>query len=67
MMKNAKMKKSDLSLSTYTQYVEDFKFWIKAAGDLHNIPEKEIVKLLVNGMYSKKKFIQERVKILTQL
>jgi hypothetical protein len=31
MMKNAIMEKSDLSLSTYVQYVDDFKFWIQAA------------------------------------
>ena len=29
---NARMEKSDLSLNTYVQYVEDFKFWILAAG-----------------------------------
>jgi hypothetical protein len=50
MMKNAKMEKSDLSLSTYSQYVEDFKFWMKAAGDNHKPPEKEIVKIFVNGL-----------------
>ena len=27
MVKNSKMEKSDLSLNTYVQYVEDFKFW----------------------------------------
>ena len=30
MMKNAKMEISDLSLNTYVQYVEDFRFWVLA-------------------------------------
>ena len=50
MIKNAKMEKSDLSLNTYVQYVEDFKFWVMAAGLPHRIPEKEIVKCFVNGL-----------------
>ena len=28
MVKNAKMEKVDLTLSTFTQYVDDFKFWV---------------------------------------
>ena len=47
MIKNAKMEKSDLSLNTYVQYVEDFKFWVMAAGLPHRIPEKEIVNALL--------------------
>ena len=31
MIKNAKMEKSDLILSIYLQYVEDFKFWVNVA------------------------------------
>ena len=31
MIKNAKVEKCDLSLNTYVQYVEDFKFWVIAA------------------------------------
>jgi len=27
-----KMEKSELSLNIYVQYVEDFKFWVMAAG-----------------------------------
>ena len=50
MIKNAKMEKSDLSLNTYLQYVEDFKFWVMAAGNAHRIPEKEIAKLFVSGL-----------------
>ena len=50
MIKNAKMEKSDLSLNTYVQYVEDFKFWVMAAGLPHRIPEKEIVKCFVNDL-----------------
>jgi hypothetical protein len=49
-VKNAKMEKSDLSLSTFTQYMDDFKFWLKAAGDHHSIPEKEVVKIFVSGL-----------------
>ena len=36
MIKNAKMGKSDLSLNTYVQYMEDFKFWLMAAGLAHH-------------------------------
>jgi len=50
MVKNAKMEKSDLSLSPFTQYVDDFKFWLKAAGDRHRIPEKEKVKIFVSDL-----------------
>jgi hypothetical protein len=50
MIKNAKMEKSDLSLNTYLQYVEDFKFWVMVAGNTHRIPEKEIAKLFVSGL-----------------
>ena len=50
LIKNAKMEKSDLSLNTYVQYVEDSKFWVMAAGLAHRIPEKEIVKCFVNGL-----------------
>ena len=32
LIKYAKMEKSDLTLSTYIQYVEDFRFWINVAG-----------------------------------
>ena len=50
MVKIAKMEKSDLSLNTYVQYVEDFKFWEMAAGNAHRLPEKEIVKNFVSGL-----------------
>ena len=43
------MEKSDLSLNTYVQYVEDVKFWVMAAGNAHRLPEKEIVKMFVSG------------------
>ena len=46
MIKNAKMEKSDLTLSTYVQYVEDFKFWVNVAGRPHRIPDKEIAIVL---------------------
>jgi CRISPR/Cas system CSM-associated protein Csm4 (group 5 of RAMP superfamily) len=58
MVKNAKMDKSDLSLNTYMQYVEDFKFWVLAAGNAHRLSEKEIVKIFVSGQrYFAKKSI----------
>jgi len=44
------MEKSDLSLNTYVQYVEDFRFWVLAAGNAHSIPEKDIVKNSVSGL-----------------
>ena len=47
MVNNAKLDKSDLSHNTYVQYIEDFKFWVLAAGNA--IPEKEIVKMFVSG------------------
>ena len=67
MIKNAKMEKSDLNLSTYVQYVEDFKFWVDVAGRPHQIPDKEIAKCFVNGLknYFVKKFIPDILKIWT--
>ena len=50
MIENAKMGKSDLSLSTYVQYVEDFRFWMNVAGRAHCLPEKEITKCFVSGL-----------------
>jgi len=44
MVKIAKMEKSDLTLPTFAQYVEDFRFWVNAAGRAHRVPEKEIAK-----------------------
>jgi hypothetical protein len=35
LIKNAKMEISDLSLSTWVQYVEDFRFWMNVAGRAH--------------------------------
>ena len=40
MVKNAKMEKFDLTLSTFVQYVEDLRFWVNAAGRTHRLPEK---------------------------
>ena len=42
MIKNAKMVKSDLTLSTNVQYVEDVKFWGNVAGRHHVLPEKKL-------------------------
>ena len=51
MVKNAKMEKSNLSLNTYVQYVEDFKFWVMVAGNAHRQPpDKEVVKRFVSGL-----------------
>ena len=52
MIKNVKRGKSDLTLSTYVQYVEEFKFWVNVAGKPHRLPEKEIAKCFVNGLKS---------------
>jgi len=46
------MEKSDLSLSTYVQYVEDFRFWMNVAGRTHRLPDKEIAKYSVSGLKS---------------
>ena len=50
LIKNAKMEKSDLTLSTYVQYVEDFRFWMNVAGRTHRLPDKEIAKYFVSGL-----------------
>ena len=50
--KNAKMERSDLSLNTYVQYMEDFKFWVMEAGNAHRLPETQIVKMFVSGLKS---------------
>ena len=41
-LKNAKMEKSDVTLSTYVQYVEDYKFYVNVAGRPHRFLENEI-------------------------
>ena len=50
LIKNAKMEKSDLSLSTYVQYVEDFRFWINVADRIHRSLDKEILKCFVSRL-----------------
>ena len=50
LIKNAKMEKSDLTLSTYVQYVEDFRFWMNVAGRTHRLPDKKIAKCFVSGL-----------------
>ena len=47
---NAKMEKSDLTLSTFVQYFEDFRFWVNATGRAHLFPEKEIANMFVRGL-----------------
>jgi len=50
MIKNAKMEESNLTLSTYVQYVEEFKFWVNIVVWPHRFQEKEIVKSFVSGL-----------------
>ena len=50
LIKHAKMEKSDLTMSTHVQYVEDFRFWMNVAGWAHRLPEKEIAKCFVSGL-----------------
>jgi len=50
MVKNAKMEKSDPTLPTFAQHVEDFRFWVNAAGRAHRVPEKEIAKSFVSRL-----------------
>ena len=50
MVKTAKMEKSDLTLPTFAQYVEDFRFCVNAAGRAHRVPEKEISKIFVSWL-----------------
>ena len=44
LIKYAKMKKSDLTLSSYVQYVVDFRFWMNVAGRTHRLPDKETMR-----------------------
>ena len=50
LVKNAKMEKSGISLYTYVQCVEDFKFCVMAAGNDHRPPQKVIVKMYKSGL-----------------
>ena len=50
MVKNKKMGKFDLTLSTFVQYVEDFRFWVNASGRASRLPEKEMAKMFVTGL-----------------
>jgi len=57
---NAKMEKSDLTLSTFVQYVENFRFWVNAAGRAHRwLPAKENTKMFVMGL--KPDFFSEEI------
>ena len=42
MIKNAEKENSGLTLSTYVQYVEDFKFWVNVAGGLIGRKKKSL-------------------------
>ena len=50
MIKNAKMEKTNLTLSTYVQYGEDIKFLVNVMERPHRLPEKEITKCFVCGL-----------------
>jgi len=50
LIKYATMEKSDLLLSTFVQYVEDFRFWMNVAGRDHRLPDKEVAKNIVGGI-----------------
>ena len=50
LIKNAKTGKSDLTLSTNVQYVEDFRFWMNVTGHTHRLPDKEIAKYYVSRL-----------------
>ena len=50
MIKNAMMEKSNLTLSTYVQYIEDYKFWVNVAEIPHRNPDKEITKYFFNEL-----------------
>ena len=52
MIKNSKMEKSDVSLSTYVQYVEDFCLWMNRTGRVHCLSEKEATKCFFCGLKS---------------
>ena len=44
------MEKSELSLSTYVQYVENFRFWMNVGGRVYRLPENETIeKSFLNG------------------
>ena len=45
----AKMEKSDLTLSTFVQYVENFIFWV-STGRAHQLPAIEKAKMFVTGL-----------------
>ena len=51
------MKKSNISISTYVQYVEDFHFWMNVAGLTHHLPDKEIAKYFVHGLKPEEMYI----------
>ena len=59
-VENAKMEKSDLSLNTY---VEDFKFWVMAAGNACRLPRKRLLKFLSVAsslIFFVRRFIRDR-------
>ena len=49
MIKNAKMEKSNLTLSTYVQYAEDFKLGLMWRGGLIGF-RKKLQNVLLNGL-----------------
>jgi hypothetical protein len=49
-LKVLKMKKDDLSASTYTQYVDEWKWELRCAGEEIVINDKKIASLFINGL-----------------
>ena len=44
------MEKSDLTLSTHVQYVDDFLFCMNVSSRTHRLLDKEITKFFVSGL-----------------
>ena len=62
LIKNAKTGKSDLTLSTNVQYVEDFRFWMNVTGHTHRLPDKEIAKYYVSRL-KLMPFVKKRIRV----
>ena len=56
MIKNAKMEKSDLTLSTFVHYVKDFKFYVNVAERSQNCKEKKDYSQSVSSFKKKDEF-----------
>jgi len=65
------MEKSDLTLSTFVKYEENFQFSVNVAGRPHRLPETEIAKCFVSGLkpdiFREKKWVLGHLRILMML